>query len=67
MKHHCQYISDKTNFMVDGADLSQENSHKVVQWAKKWEREGVSEEPVCNWIRWIIQNQLNCIPMLKHT
>ena len=39
VKNHCQYISDKGTFRVDGVDLSQENSHKVVQWARKWERE----------------------------
>ena len=41
VKNHCQYIDDKKTYRVDGVDLSQENSHKVVQWATKWEREGV--------------------------
>ena len=50
VENHCQYISDKTTFTVDGVDLSPENSHIVVQWAKKWEREGVLEESVCNWM-----------------
>ena len=54
VKNHCQYISDKTTFRVDGVDLSQEISHKVVQWARKWEREGVLEESVCNWI--VVEN-----------
>ena len=30
------------------------NLHKVVQWARKWEREGVLEESVCNWI--VVEN-----------
>ena len=54
VKNHSQYISDKTTFRVDGVDLSQENLHKVVQWARKWEREGVLEESVCNWI--VVEN-----------
>ena len=54
VKNHCQYISDKTTFRVDWVDLSQENSHKVVQWARKWEREGVLEESVCSWI--VVEN-----------
>ena len=45
---------DKTTFRVDGVDISQENSHKVFQWARKWGREGVLEESVCNWI--VVEN-----------
>ena len=50
MENHLRYIGDERTFRMDTDDLSQENLHKVRDWVRKWERVGVLEESICNWI-----------------